>query len=628
MRTARSALLGVLAGVAAAVGAAAPAGAQTEGREITRYSADVEVGRDGVADVRVELDFDFGDEPGHGPFLTLPTRQAIEGDDEQDRLYRITDVTAASETAPDDLDVEDTNEGLILRIGDEDVDDVAGVHTYVVEYRVDGWINPASTTGAGDELVLDVLGPAWEIPLSDISATVTGPADVTEVACFAGPRGSTTPCTDASQPSGPTATFRQDRVGPGEPFTVVAAWPAGTFPGVEPILGDKVSPWDPFTPTVPTGALALLVAGVGSAVAVRRVRSKGRDRSAIGLPPGMVAGADRLAGTFRDHRPPVAVKSAPPAGVLPGELGTLLDEVADPRDVTATIVDLAVRGYLQVREVPAEDPGDAPEDWELVAVDRAAAPGAAGADAGDRLTAFEERLLADIFKGRTSVRMSALRTTFSGSMGAVQQLLYQHVTERGWFTANPRTVRTRWYLTGTLLLVAGIVLGVIAGVGPVVGLGLVAVALGLVGILVLVLAHAAPARTAAGTAVLAEAAAFKRYLETADADRLRAVIGEDLFSRYLPYAIAFGLTERWTGVFGDLAAQGHRVPEPSWYSASGPAPYLYWGATTGGFADSVQSFESITTESISAATPASSGSSGTSGGYSGGGVGGGGGGGW
>ena len=92
--------------------------AQTDGREITRYAADITVADDGVADVRVELDFDFGDEPGHGPFLTLPTRQDIAGDDDQDRLYRITDVTASSDTAPDDLDVESTREGLIVRIGE------------------------------------------------------------------------------------------------------------------------------------------------------------------------------------------------------------------------------------------------------------------------------------------------------------------------------------------------------------------------------------------------------------------------------------------------------------------------------------------------------------------------------
>jgi hypothetical protein len=106
------------------------------------------------------------------------------------------------------------------------------------------------------------------------------------------------------------------------------------------------------------------------------------------------------------------------------------------------------------------------------------------------------------------------------------------------------------------------------------------------------------------------------------------VHGEDLFSRYLPYAIVFGLTERWAGVFGDLAGRGERVPAPGWYHGGyGAAPYVYWGVGSG-FGSSVDQFASVTTRSISAATPGSSGSSGSSGGFAGGGVGGGGGGGW
>ncbi|WP_222595880.1 DUF2207 domain-containing protein [Cellulomonas aerilata] len=599
------------------------ASAQTEGQEITRYSANVAVRADGVADVRLELTFDFGDEPGHGPFVTLPTRQAIAGDPERDRLFRITDVRASSDTAPDDLDVERTRQGLMLRIGDEDVDDVSGSHVYVVTYRVEGWVNPAGTRltddprvvpPTGDELYLDVIGGAWEIPLSDVGVTVNGPAPVDEVLCFAGGDVGR-PCTQGTDVDGDTATSSVAALRPGEPFTIVVVWPAGTFPGVRPIVGDAVDYTDPWVPTRTTGGTALLIAGVGSALAVARARRGGRDRAALGLPTGMVAGAPGGGGAFREHRPPVAVQSTPPDGVLPGELGTLLDEVADPRDVTATIVDLAVRGYLEIREVPGP-PRDVPGDWELVEVSR------------DRstLTAFESRLLADLFRKRDTVRMSRVRTTFASSMAAVQELLYAHVTERGWFTANPRTVRHRWYTVAVALLVLGI-----AGVGVAIaalvdGLALVGVALVVVGVVVLVCAGAAPARTAAGTEVLAQAVAFKRYLETADPDALRLVHGEDLFSRYLPYAIAFGVTDRWSGGFEALASRGESVPEPTWYRGVG-VPYGVWGV--GGFGQSVESFTAVTTQSISAATPASSGSSGSGGrGFAGGGVGGGGGGGW
>ncbi|WNB86432.1 DUF2207 domain-containing protein [Cellulomonas sp. ATA003] len=276
------------------------------------------------------------------------------------------------------------------------------------------------------------------------------------------------------------------------------------------------------------------------------------------------------------------MRATPPDAVLPGELGTLLDEVADPRDVTATIVDLAVRGYLEIHEEPASGSGesgededddgddDAAEDWRLVATDRSRAD----------LTGFEQRLLADLFADRASVRMSEVRETFASSMAAVQGLLYEHVTERGWFRGNPATVRSHWYLAGGLLLVPGLVVAGIGIASLVDGLALLGVVLVVLGVVVLALAKQAPARTSSGTGVLAEAVAFKRYLETASPDSLRVLHGEDLFSRYLPYAIVFGLTEQWAGVFGDLAARGERVPEPTWYHGYG-AGYLYWGLPAG-----------------------------------------------
>ena len=56
------------------------------------------------------------------------------------------------------------------------------------------------------------------------------------------------------------------------------------------------------------------------------------------------------------------------------------------------------------------------------------------------------------------------------------------------------------------------------------------------------------------------------YLATAEADQLRFEEGEDIFSRYLPWAIVFGLADRWAKVCGDLVAMG-RLPDttPYWY---------------------------------------------------------------
>jgi uncharacterized membrane protein YgcG len=350
-----------------------------------------------------------------------------------------------------------------------------------------------------------------------------------------------------------------------------------------------------------------------------RVRRVGRDQEYLGLTPGLrpADGQATLVGPRR--RAAVSVQFAPPDGTRPGEIGTLVDEQADPVDVTATLVDLAVRGYLRIEEVPRSNPDKKPKDWTLVRLK---------ASDGDLLE-FEGTLLDRLFEGRTTVTLSELKTTFATSMAAVQTGLYRHVTERGWFRANPRTMRAAWRAAGIGLAIVGAVITAVLVNARVQarGVALVGVAIAVVGLVVAALAKAAPARTPDGTAVLAQTLGFRRYLATAEANQLQFEEGQDIFSRYLPYAIVFGLADRWARVFAEVAASGRAVAQPGWYVGYyNPVPGLFWGQA---FAGSMERFSSVATESLSAPTPGSSGGSGFGGGgFSGGGVGGGGGGGW
>ena len=608
--------LGVLLLAPPVAYAAGSPGDLTSGQEITRYDVTADAAADGTVDLTLELDFDFGDDPGRGPYLSFPTR--VSYDDEQDRVFEYRDVQASSPTgAPAQVYREDESNAVVLRIGDEDVDDVSGVQTYRITMSVDGWINPSNAQHSGDELYWNVIGAGWTVPLSDVTVTVTGPAPVEGAACFVGPAGSTTPCGSATT-AGSSATFTQDVVEVGDQLTTVTGWPGGTFPGVRPILRDKPDPTLPLRPLSAGGAVAAVVALVGGGLAISRVRRTGRDRAYLGLTPGLRPAAGQEAQTgHRARREPVSVQFQPPADTRPGEIGTLVDEKADPVDVTATIIDLAVRGWLRIEEVPRSDPRRKPKDWTLVRL----------REGTDGLLPFEAWLLSDLFETSPEVRLSDLRTTFASSLAKVQDMLYDHVTTTGWFRANPKSVRTSWIVVGILLLVVGGI-GFVAGwaVETVPGLSLVGLAVALVGVLVLVLSGAAPARTPDGTAVLAQALGFRRYLATAEADQIRFEEGQDVFSRYLPYAIVFGLADRWARVFADLAAQGRVLDEPSWYVGSYTAgAHGFWAA---GFVGAIDRFESVATAAITAPTPGSSGGSGFSGGFSGGGVGGGGGGGW
>ncbi len=133
-------------------------------------------------------------------------------------------------------------------------------------------------------------------------------------------------------------------------------------------------------------------------------------------------------------------------------------------------------------------------------------------------------------------------------------------------------------------------------------------------------------RTAEGRAVCDQVEGFKTYLATAEADQLKFEEGEDIFSKYLPWAIIFELADRWAKICGDLVAMG-RLPnvDPYWYvgnyhMAAFNTAFLTSSLTSGGHAGRPSS---------GAAAPGfGGGSSFSGGGFSGGGGGGGGGGSW
>jgi len=611
--------LGVLCLVATPVSAQA----DEDDWSITRYDVAATAARDGAIDVKIDFVFDFADTAGHGPYVTIPLRQEIEGDPDHYRSFAITDIHASSSTgAPADVDTETKGGAVAIKVGDEDVE-VDGAQTYQLSYRIAGVVSPGVGTAGQDEIFWNIIGQQWEVPLQDIEVRLTGPAAVAGSACFVGPAGSGDRC-DSTSTNGTSATYTQQSVQPGGGLTIVADWPAGTFVGAEPMLTPRRNLGNTFTLTPLTGAAAGAVVLVGIAAVVRQARRRGRDQQFLGLIPGLTprsSDAD-VTTSARDRRSPVAVQFTPPAGVRPGELGTLVDEVAHPHDVTATIVDLAVRGHLRIEEttevVADHKPSAKDRSWRLVKL-------SPDPRAGEQqpLLGYEQLIYDKIFASGDEVQLDDLGTSFTGALGETQAKLYEAVTERGWFAANPVVVRRRWHAIGVGIIVLGVALAIVLALT--IGWGLLGAAVVVVGVVALLLARTMPARTAEGTAVLAQTLGFQTYLRTAEADQLKFEEGVDIFSRYLPYAIAFGVAERWAQVFADLARQGLELPAPTWYVGAHQAAFFAGGSS---FGESLGAFSQAATTSMSTATDGSSGGSGMSGGFSGGGVGGGGGGGW
>lgn len=111
---------------------------------------------------------------------------------------------------------------------------------------------------------------------------------------------------------------------------------------------------------------------------------------------------------------------------------------------------------------------------------------------------------------------------------------------------------------------------------------------------------------------------FKRYLETAEKYRLQNLT-PDLFEKYLPYAMVFGVEKKWAKNFEALNLQA-----PSWYVSSSTGLSNSSWASVGNFSASAFS-SSFVSSFASAFSSSGAGASGGGGGAGGGGGGGGGG---
>ncbi len=312
--------------------------------------------------------------------------------------------------------------------------------------------------------------------------------------------------------------------------------------------------------------IALVLVAIAVVVVVIRRRGQ-RDEIFTDVTPGLLPDDPTTAGRERvreglEWRGAVAVQFTPPAGGTPGTIGTVIDGIAHQRDVSATILDLAVRGWFRLTQLPADAAASPPPP---AAKGKASAPGrtdweltASPTPPDEPLTDFERHLLNNLFASGPQVRLSALRGRFDVTMREAQVGLYRDALARGWYRKHPlsRNSLLRKVGIGFLIpLVPLSVVWVLVIVFSLKDLTTVPLVLGVLGFFAVfaIWGSTRTPRTAEGTAARIQGLGFRRYIETAEARQIRFEEAEALFSRYLPYAMAFGLASLWAKTFAEVA---------------------------------------------------------------------------
>ncbi len=464
------------------------------------------------------------------------------------------------------------------------------LRTIVIEYSVSDALRFFEDH---DELYWNVTGDEWDVPIESAAARVILPAGATGIRTnvFTGVYGSRAQEADIEVAGNGVEFQTRAPLRYHEGLTIAVAFDKGFVRA--PSLADKISlflrsNWPLFIPLFAFVVMFWLW------------WTRGRD--------------PRLR--------PIAVQYEPPDKLTPGELGTLIDEGVDMRDITATLVDLAVRGFLVIEETKQEHLMGlwSDKDYNFILKKPRSA--------WSSLKNHEQALLEGVFSAGAAgetVSMSRLETRLYPSLPSLKNSLCDSLVSHGYYRRRPDSTRNFYVglgiILGVLVAWGGAVLGRSLGMAP-----LAFIVSGvLTGIVVCAFGWFMPARTAEGTRVLEGTLGFEDFLHHVESDRFNRMIKTpEMFERFLPFAMAFGVDKNWSKAFQDICKE-----PPGWYCGSyGPnfCPFS--------FANDLGAMSSRAASVMSSAPRSSGGSAfgdgggGGGGGFSGGGFGGGGGGGF
>lgn len=571
-----------------------------EGWVIRDFDSLITIRQDGIVQIEETISADFLNFQKHGIYRTIPY---IYQNSDGSREY--TEISVQSVTwngASEPYSTSTSNGNLVIQIGNANVL-ITGAQTYRIAYTAKGILR---SFDAYDELYWNVMGNGWPVPIDRSTATIILPQNgIVQISCYAGQSGSTASCASKEQ-SGTMARFAQGSLRENEGLTVAVGYLKGMVPILsvaQPLTAEHII-------LTPAGLIGFVVALVFGLILIIRVWWKrGRDiwwqRKSL-YDPDQKETIMPLGGYET-----IVAEYDPPDKLPPGILGLIKDETADTVDISATIVDCAVRGYLTINKITAKSFIFSTTDYELKKTK----------EPDNTLFSYERLVLDSLFKSATTIKLSSIKYKFNTKLGAIKKVLYAEGTSRGYFTGNPQSVRLRYGIASLLFPALGLVFlflafgmqfslvfrSAIAGAG----LGFML----LFPIAFLFALKAMPQRTAQGRELYRSVRGYRLFLENVEKYRQQFFEKENMFNTVLPYAIMFGLTAQLANA---LKVMGYVPPQPVWFVGVGPFDII-------SFSNSIDSFASTLATSIASA-PRGSGSGG--GGFSGGGFGGGGGGSW
>ncbi|MFA6553514.1 MAG: DUF2207 domain-containing protein [Patescibacteria group bacterium] len=563
----------------AAVLVCIPAIAQAQTSESVKdISSSINVNVDGSFTVEEKITYDFGDVERHGIYRYLPYSYTRNGATYDVRIH------VSSISIDDGLSVTyvptRTNGNLMLKIGEAD-STITGIHDYSINYSVQRAVNYFDDH---EELYWNVTGNGWDVPIEQASVRITGPASFSqgtlEPACYSGVYGSTDQlCTVTVTSTGEAFIETTDALDAKAGLSFVVAWPQGTIE--KPSTSQQLS-WF-LADNWPIGLpfIVLIVMGI-------LWYTRGRDPKGRGT---------------------VIPIYEPPNKLTAIELGTVVDEKLDPKDISSAIIQLAIGGYIKIREIEQKKLLGTKTDYELIKLK----------EPDPHLRDYEQTIMKGLFEDGSPSTVSGLKNKFYKNLKDINKQVYTAVVTDGYFPMNPDKIRNSYRTVGIVLFA---ILGIF---GNGFKNSLAFISLLVSGAAIVLFARAMPRRTKLGVETNEQIKGFKWFLSVTETERLKfhnaPAKSPQQFEQLLPYAMVLGVEKEWAKQF-----EGMYLTPPGWYEGQPGTIFGAWYLAT-----SLSSMNTTMNTAIVSKPGGRAGGGGSGfggGGFSGGGFGGGGGGSW
>jgi uncharacterized membrane protein len=312
----------------------------------------------------------------------------------------------------------------------------------------------------------------------------------------------------------------------------------------------------------------------------------------------------------------VAPMYEPPPGISPAEAGTLLEDRIHPRDITSTMVDLAVRGYIKIEETAETVLLFTHKDYIFHLLKPREQWGA-------DLAPHERVMLENVFAGGTDTRLSNLKNRFYTAVPIIRQDIMAALKIKGIYLLDPESANGYSVLAAIAILVPFAVLIYFGWTNFLNSIPLLILCGAISVVIWWLFARVMTAKTVKGERARIAVLGFQEFMNRVDGERLKKM-PPTTFEKYLPYAMALGVEHHWAQAFAGIVQD-----PPQWYVGPGGYPGgfnpIFFSSSMHSMATSMNQVFVSAPRADSSGSGFGGGGSGGGGGFSGGGFGGGGG---